>query len=480
MNDYNITHFTYFNSNSHHDIVPKDVVTVTVHPSVTAIKDHTFDGCSSLTTINIPDLVTTIGGHAFSRCTSLSGINIPDLLTTIGNHAFYECTLLTTINIPDRVTTIENRAFFGCTSLATINIPKLAKTIGNHAFSGCTSITAISIPNHVTTIGSRAFSRCTSLTTINISDLVTTIGNEAFSECTSLTKINIPDLVTTIRFGTFSQCTSLTTIKIPDLVTTIGGHAFSRCTSLISINIPDCVTTIGNSAFYGCSSLTLTVIPQSVRSIGFPGHRHDAFRECKALKQRQANGNNYHANSNTWLRQRFDNLPLHQACYNNNKNTLTTSNLHNLIQQHGSSMLTSTDAMLMTPLHVLCCNPTATIKMIQMLKAAQPLAASTRNVMNETPLMILLRTKSEKYSAFHDEDGQLLPLVGLLEHGLDFDALKMITCASSNVLFVSELQRKDKISGLLPFMYSASLGICGLDVVYELAMTLPDLLPRMH
>jgi hypothetical protein len=146
-------------------------------------------------------------------------------------------------------------------------------------------------------------------------------------------------------------------------------------------------------------------------------------------------------------------------------------------------MLTATDAMLMTPLHILCCNPTVTTEMIQLLKAAQPYAASMRNVMNKTPLMMLLESKNcEKYNALHDADGQLLPLVGLLEQqGLDFEALQMIMSASGNeMVLVSELQHNDEASGLLPFMYGASLGNCGLDVVYELAMKLPDLLTRMH
>jgi hypothetical protein len=82
----------------------------------------------------------------------------------------------------------------------------------------------------------------------------------------------------------------------------------------------------------------------------------------------------------------------------------------------------------------------------------------------------------------HDADGQLLPLVGLLEQqGLDFEALEMIMSASGNeMVLVSELQHNDEASGLLPFMYGASLGNCGLDVVYELAMKLPDLLTRMY
>jgi hypothetical protein len=65
---------------------------------------------------------------------------------------------------------------------------------------------------------------------------------------------------------------------------------------------------------------------------------------------------------------------------------------------------------------------------------------------------------------------------------LDFDDLEMIKSASVNdVVFVSELEIEDETSGLLPFMYGASLGNCGLDVVYELAMEIsPSLLTRTH
>jgi hypothetical protein len=265
---------------------------------------------------------------------------------------------------------------------------------------------------------------------------------------------------------------------MPDLVTTIGHHTFDRCTSLTSIIMPDQLITIGDHAFYECTSLTSISIPDLVTNIGY-----SAFYECTSLEQSQFNCKNYHANENTWLRQRFNDLPLHKACYNNyNKNALITrSILQNLTQQH-ASMLTVTDAMLMTPLHILCCNPTATLEMIQLLKAAQPHAASMRNVMNKTPLMMLLESKShEKYNALHDADGQLLPLVGLLKHGLDFEALEMIMSASGNeMVLVSELQSSDEASGLLPFMYGASLRNCGLDVVYGLAMKFPDLLTRMH
>jgi hypothetical protein len=397
---------TTFTLNTHnHNNVPRDVITATVHPTVTTIHERTF-----------------------CQCTALASINISDQVTTIRDYAFAGCTTLTSINMPDQVTTIGRNAFAGCTALAS----------------------PISIPDQVTTIGGYAFYDCPALTSISIPDQVTTIRDWAFCRCTALTSIRIPDQVTTIERNAFAGCTALTSINISDQLTTIGDYAFYRCTALTSISISNQVTTIGRSAFAGCT----------------------------ALNQRQTNGINYHADTGTWLRQRFNDLPLHQACFNSNTNThiTNTSNLCNLIQNSGTSMFTSTDAMLMTPLHVLCCNPTATLEMIQMLKAADPDAASMTNVMNKTPLMMLLESKSKNYNAFHDERGQLLPLVRLLEQGLDFDAFKMIKSASLNV---SELEIEDETSGLLPFMYAASLGNCGLDIVYELAMEIsPSLLTR--
>jgi hypothetical protein len=101
-------------------------------------------------------------------------------------------------------------------------------------------------------------------------------------------------------------------------------------------------------------------------------------------------------------------------------------------------MLTENDAMLMTPLQILCCNPTATTEMIQVLKAVQPQVALMRNARNKMPLMILLESKSKKCNAFHDENGQLLLLIGLLEQGLDCYALDVIQAFDSDkMVFIS-------------------------------------------
>ena len=351
-----MTEYNQFNYNNHFDLhsnddhVPINVVTVTVHPSVTRIE-----------------------GSAFSECSQLVSIMIPESVTSIGHYAFYGCSSLMSIIIPGCVTKIGYLTFFFCSNLASITLPNSLVVIGDWAFSYCSSLKSIIIPNSLATIGE---------------------------------------------------------------------YAFRNCFNLKSLIIPDAVTEIKRCAFLGCSSLASVMIPESVKIIG-----KGAFGQCDALKRRLDNGINYNTDTEIWLRQRFVNLPLHQAFYDTTKLS-TTQSPANLIQQH-KSMLTSTDAMGMTPLHVLCSNPKATTEMIQIVKSAQSEASSMRDVLNQSPLMTLLSVRN--INDYHDTDGQLLEEI-------------------------------DKASGLMPFMVAASLLECGLDVVYKLAMIVrPDLfLPGHH
>jgi hypothetical protein len=161
---------------------------------------------------------------------------------------------------------------------------------------------------------------------------------------------------------------------------------------LTSINIPQNLTTIGVWTFSACSSLVSIAVPPSGTEIDdeedFP-----AFLECHVLQQRQINHCNYHQHSPTWLQQRFDDLPLHQSCSNDASSSNNTITLNHTLQQY-TSMITVTDAMLMTPLHILCCNPAATDEMIQLLKADQPYATSMRNAMNKIELKLMICVKN--------------------------------------------------------------------------------------
>jgi hypothetical protein len=81
-------------------------------------------------------------------------------------------------------------------------------------------------------------------------------------------------------------------------------------------------------AFYKCKLLSLIAIPQDAVTIFIWGD--ETSRRCDSLEQRQVNGHNYHRHTPTWLRQRFDNLPLHHAIYFS-ANTMTTTLLSNII-----------------------------------------------------------------------------------------------------------------------------------------------------
>ena len=119
------------------------VTELTIPNSVTAIKNSTFSGCSSLTAITIPEGVTSIGDEAFLVCSNLTDITLPEGVTSIGYNAFDGCSSLTAINIPEGVTSIGERAFFDCSSLTTVVLPKSVKDIYSMAFGWCPELTDV-------------------------------------------------------------------------------------------------------------------------------------------------------------------------------------------------------------------------------------------------------------------------------------------------------------------------------------------------
>ena len=95
----------------------KNVRSVTIPDSVTAINANAFQGYSLMETVVIPDTVTVVGDKAFSGCKSLKSVDLPDSVREIGAHAFEDCADLETVILPSSLEKIGALAFSGCASL---------------------------------------------------------------------------------------------------------------------------------------------------------------------------------------------------------------------------------------------------------------------------------------------------------------------------------------------------------------------------
>ncbi len=258
-------------------------------------------------------------------------------------------------------------------------------------------------------------------------------------------------------------------------VTTIRDCAFCYCLSLQSINIPNTVTTIEDYAFCYCLSLKSIDIPIGVKTI-----KMNVFPACDTLKQRLKYGTNYHPHIGTWLRRRFDSLPIHQACYDANDDAQSgvVDHLSTLVQQQYKQALTATDAMDMTPLHILCCNPHITAEMVRVVvekdeEYVSAYLAHTGDVTGSTPLELFMRCRgyllvNAGEQVFGAEVVESMPsLCDLLEKGIEVKDLSILFALNDNQQV--DMSGKDEETSLFPFMSAAVLPGCGLDVVFTLA-----------
>ena len=167
--------------------VPRDVTRVSVHPTIRAIVDSAFHGCSDLS-------VVTLGKG----------------LEENGEGAFVKCTLLREILIPHSVKTIRDYAFGKCSQLTTVILGEGLEEIGQGGFYECTSLREIQIPHAVMMIKDSTFSRCSHLTTAILGEGLEEIEVAAFAECTQLHEILIPRTVKTIKDRVLQHSSQLT------------------------------------------------------------------------------------------------------------------------------------------------------------------------------------------------------------------------------------------------------------------------------
>ena len=129
--------------------VPRDFqqnntkLTVVDLPSVTALNDNAFSGCTNLTEVKLDSLIT-MASAIFQNCTKLKTINLPSLSSITGwGYNFNVCISLEKVIFPKLTGTqgaapIGSSMFNGCEKLTTLVLgSEMGCPLGNiNAFNG--------------------------------------------------------------------------------------------------------------------------------------------------------------------------------------------------------------------------------------------------------------------------------------------------------------------------------------------------------
>ena len=308
--------------------VPKDVVSVRFHSSVTdvdceAFKDRrdlrevvfnkglkkisrgAFANCLSLESINtLPSTLTEIGDDAFYHCRQLKKVVLNDGLQVIGPASFRLCRSLQRIKFPSTITEISSDAFHDCSCLEEVIFNEGLHRIGNSAFLSCKSLTEVELPSTLVKIGTKAFENCKALQSITLpcsvidmegawtfsdcynlkkvvlNEGLKNISHGAFCGCESLENITIPSTVSEIKERTFQSCTNLREVVLKEGIKSISSNAFFRCESLERVSIPSTVAEIKSSTFSSCTNLREVFLNESLQTIGYR-----AFGNCSVLER---------------------------------------------------------------------------------------------------------------------------------------------------------------------------------------------------
>jgi len=235
--------------------VPKDVVSVQLHPGV-----------------------TEVSSAAFHRCDKLQEVVLNKGLVKICRNAFEHCTALEIIVIPSTVNEIHDAAFRGCINLKGVVLNKGLQKIGREAFKQCRVLESISIPSTVTEIGKYSFCECIRLREVVLNEGLERINNGLFHNCESLESIKFPSTMREVGDQAFLNCSRLASVSFNEGLEKIGMLSFQAC-SMESITFPSTLKEVGGYAFKSCTHLRQVILNESLQTIG-----QHAFERCSSLQ----------------------------------------------------------------------------------------------------------------------------------------------------------------------------------------------------
>jgi hypothetical protein len=226
----------------------------------------------NLTTVILPNTTTAINDCAFRGCRKLKNIEIPQSVKEIKSFAFEDCWGLTTIRLGKNVEHIGSSAF-STYSLEEILVDPLNKNylsvdgvLYNKSQTElivypCKHGTEFSIPNGVISIAKSAFHN-SQFTYLSIPDTVTSIRESAFSESNMLKEIIISNSVTRIENLLFTSCPMLKKVTLGKNVNSIGKRSFLFLKELEAIH---CLNAnppkLDSESFMGTTSVKNVFVP---------------------------------------------------------------------------------------------------------------------------------------------------------------------------------------------------------------------------
>jgi len=107
---------------------------------------YVFGECKNLRTISISPTISAIELGAFCGCYQLKSISIPQSVKIIEANTFYWCAALKEVTLPEGVTEIKENAFGNCYGLESITMPSTITYIAPSAFTDCKSLKYIYVP----------------------------------------------------------------------------------------------------------------------------------------------------------------------------------------------------------------------------------------------------------------------------------------------------------------------------------------------
>lgn len=247
----------------------KNLQSLTLPRSATALGMASLAGCTSLKTLQLPEVLATIGDYALSGCSAITTLTLPATTVQLGKGAMSRCTALKTVTINGTNTSnpliIDDEAFLGCISLTAISLGNNIGAIGNEAFAGTGLVSVdLSQQNALQQIGDWAFVN-TNVASASMPRNITNNGRGAFLYNKTLASANG---YATVPAFTFTGNTALTDIDIAGS-DTIGDYAFYGDYAMASITLPQPLTFIGTKAMAGMTGLkSIHINAQNAPALG--------------------------------------------------------------------------------------------------------------------------------------------------------------------------------------------------------------------